>query len=241
MDVLVWKESITQARDMMEILSEPSSTGQTKETNEIFEGLRRITLNVIGLVGFGTQRHWTEAATTVPPPSFKTTFMSAITTITNNFIQAIFIPSKYLMLPFMPKAVKQIGISATEFPLHLRKSIAAERASSTKSNTLIGSMVNLADNDKGRASRSSSLSTYLTEEEIIGNLFAFTVAGYETTSTTLSYAVLMLAIYPKWQDWIVHDLDKVASLHPDEDYATTFPLLTRCLALMVSLFYTLPH
>jgi cytochrome P450 len=94
-------------------------------------------------------------------------------------------------------------------------------------------LVRLADNDKRRASHSSKVSTYLTEEEIMGNLFAFTIAGYETTSTTLAYAVMMLAIDPEWQDWIVHEIDKVTSLHPEADYASIFPLLTRCLALMV--------
>jgi cytochrome P450 len=235
---LVWKESLGQARDMMETLSEPSSTGQSKESNEILEGLKRITMNVIGFVGYGTQRHWAEAATTAPPPAFKTTFMSSIATIADNFVQAVFIPANYLMLPFMPKAVKHIGISKTEFPLHLRKSIAAEQALSTKSNNLIGSLVRLAEKDKGRASGSSKASTYLTEEEIMGNLFAFTIAGYETTSTTLAYAVLMLAIDPKWQDWIVHEIDKVTGLHPEADYASIFPLLTRCSALMVRFVYT---
>jgi cytochrome P450 len=80
---------------------------------------------------------------------------------------------------------------------------------------------------------------YLTEEEIAGNLFIFTAAGFDTTSNTMSYAICLLAAFPEWQAWIQAEIDVVrGDLRNDhvamQNYAMSFPKLTRCLAVMVS-------
>jgi hypothetical protein len=76
---------------------------------------------------------------------------------------------------------------------------------------------------------------YLSEEEISGNLYLFTVAGMDTTANSLAYALTVVAIYPEWQQWIFEELDVVLKEGNilDYDYAVIFPKLTRCLALMV--------
>ena len=122
-------------------------------------------------------------------------------------------------------------------------------------------LVRLSDEAKAKATNQSSTSLrekrlevdsasfgrlYLTEDEIAGNLFIFTAAGFDTTSNTLGYAITLLAVYPEWQNWIQAEIDAVlrspqggqskdASL---PDYSTAFPKLVRCLAVMVR--YDLP-
>jgi hypothetical protein len=95
--------------------------------------------------------------------------------------------------------------------------------------------------EKKSVVRDSSGSSYLTEEEIAGNLFVFTAAGFDTTANTMSYAVTLLAVYPEWQTWIQNEIDNVLGGPPagqeDEilpDYEITFPKLMRCMAVMVS-------
>lgn len=82
---------------------------------------------------------------------------------------------------------------------------------------------------------------YLTEDEIAGNLFILTAAGFDTTSNTMSYALVLLAAYPQWQAWIQAEIDAVLRDHDghlaEEEYAKIFPRLTRCLAIMVSPIY----
>ncbi|KAJ4411239.1 hypothetical protein N0V91_001615, partial [Didymella pomorum] len=107
-----------------------------------------------------------------------------------------------------------------------------------------GGKASFSSNDKGTAGNSTSaIKSYLTEDEIAGNLFIFTAAGFETTSNTLSYAVTLLAAYPKWQSWIQEEIDLVLGTsgldqgeqRPLQDYATVSPKLMRCKALMRSL------
>ena len=54
----------------------------------------------------------------------------------------------------------------------------------------------------------------------------------------MSYALVLLAAYPQWQAWIQAEIDAVRrdydGLLAEEQYAKTFPRLTRCLAIMVS-------
>ncbi|KAL0782484.1 hypothetical protein CaCOL14_000390 [Colletotrichum acutatum] len=142
-----------------------------------------------------------------------------------------------------------------------------------KTDTIMSMLVRLSDQEKSRAVASdegppSKASTsinnsninpksYLTEEEIAGNLFIFTAAGFDTTANTLAYAVTLLAAYPEWQAWIQAELDAVLgpptpspSSSPEQedrelpDYSVVFPKLTRCLAVMfetLRLFPPLTH
>ncbi|KAJ3943626.1 uncharacterized protein N0V96_006555 [Colletotrichum fioriniae] len=132
-----------------------------------------------------------------------------------------------------------------------------------KTDTIMSMLVRLSDQEKSRAVASdkepsskastsvnnsiSNPKSYLTEEEIAGNLFIFTAAGFDTTANTLAYAVTLLAAYPEWQAWIQAELDVVLgppapspSSSPEQedreltDYSIVFPKLTRCLAVMSS-------
>jgi hypothetical protein len=83
--------------------------------------------------------------------------------------------------------------------------------------TIVSTLIRLSDQEKeqtegqtailskekrpitGGSSRSNS---YLTENEIAGNLFIFTATGFDTTTNTMSYAITLLAAYLEWQTWI---------------------------------------
>ncbi|KAK6600129.1 cytochrome p450 [Botrytis cinerea] len=135
-----------------------------------------------------------------------------------------------ITINYMPAAVQKMGISKAEFPLHLNQSIAEERRSPSSRNSLLNSLVKIADQSTG--SLRSKTSTYLSNEDVTGNLFAMTVGGFDTTANTLSYALMCLALYPELQSWVIAEIDEVEKLHPDSEYSTTFPLLTRSLAMM---------
>jgi len=49
----------------------------------------------------------------------------------------------------------------------------------------------------------------LSDEEIIGNLFIYIVAGHDTTANTLAYAVTMLAANVGLQDWLREEISSV--------------------------------
>ncbi|KAL8936561.1 MAG: hypothetical protein Q9216_004863 [Gyalolechia sp. 2 TL-2023] len=49
----------------------------------------------------------------------------------------------------------------------------------------------------------------LTEAEVLGNMFFYVMAGFDTTSTTLSFVFLLLALHPSCQTLLQQQLDQV--------------------------------
>ncbi|KAH7012545.1 cytochrome P450 [Microdochium trichocladiopsis] len=94
----------------------------------------------------------------------------------------------------------------------------------------------------------SGKSQYLSEDEIAGNLFIFTAAGFDTTANTLGFAVTLLAAHPQWQAWVQAEIDAVLYAGGGgtgkelqlPDYAEAFPRLPRCLALMFEVLRLFP-
>ena len=250
----VWDESISQTRTMLSsFTTKSSSTSSPKDTtgtvpnatNEIIEGVRTIAINVIGKTGYGTQQPWSStqepspaAETDLKSSGYKLSFTETLIAVANNHILAVFVPSFFLCLGFLPKVVQTLGAATTEFPSYARDMIAEERRNPKGDNTLVAAMVKAADADvapqKQKPGISSKVGRGLSEEEITGNLFNFTLAGFDTTAGTMAYAIMSLALEPKWQDWICEQVDEVARTCPDAGYQETFPKLTRCVALMVS-------
>jgi cytochrome P450 family 3 subfamily A len=52
------------------------------------------------------------------------------------------------------------------------------------------------------------MSKVLQADETVGNVFAFMVGGYETTSTALAYSTYVLATIPDIQDKLVEEIDQ---------------------------------
>jgi len=83
----------------------------------------------------------------------------------------------------------------------------------------------VSTNKAGKAGHAS----FLTDSELYGNLFAFNFAGFETTSGTLAFALVYLAAHPTMQDWAAQE---VRQHYCAPDYATSYPKLVRCQAVM---------
>jgi cytochrome P450 len=193
-------------------------------------------------------------------------YVDAISLCTELLVPAAFLPGILLRLPIMPQLLQTLGTALKQLPGLTRDMLDQERQRSISTSsdgrpTIMSTLVRLSDqghnqtdNKSPTALEKSTLSTgtstastsYLTEEEIAGNLFIFTAAGFDTTANTLSYAVALLAAYPEWQSWIQAEIDTVLGAPsggaenelPPPDYATAFPKLTRCLAIMVSSNYS---
>ena len=198
-------------------------------------------------------------------------YIDAIALCTELLLAAAFIPSIVLNLPVMPQTLRRLGAALDRLPRLTRDMLDQERRrdfpsagagqmiaarSDSVPDTIMRTLVRLSDEAKdqtktqsstllqGKGSDVSSTSSgksYLTEDEIAGNLFIFTAAGFDTTSNTLGYAVTLLAAYPEWQNWVQAEIDTVLGSQQGVQwnevslpgYATAFPKLVRCLAVMV--------
>ncbi|KAJ1525389.1 hypothetical protein ONE63_010204 [Megalurothrips usitatus] len=65
----------------------------------------------------------------------------------------------------------------------------------------------------------------LTEKQIVGQVFVFFLAGFETTSTTTSFTLYELAKYPDIQEKVIAEIDAVLKKHGGKvDYDTIMDL-----------------
>ncbi|NXP27014.1 THAS synthase, partial [Scytalopus superciliaris] len=69
----------------------------------------------------------------------------------------------------------------------------------------------------GRAP-SEKVQKTLTEDEIAGQAFLFLIAGYETTTSTLSFATYLLATNPECQEKVLQEVDEFSAKHMVLDY-----------------------
>lgn len=244
---LVWQESINQATGMIDSFTKNDANdhangianGHVKGvidgkrsgvTDVSISGVRQIAINVLSAAGYGKPRPWSakEEASVVGQGM---SFMDALFSIITQLVASSFIPPAILLLPILPQSIRKIGQACQEFPIRAADMITEERsAANTTGHNLMSVMVRVSDQEKKSGSGSK---LYLTEEELTGNLFQFTLAGFDTTSNTMAYAITCMAIYPEWQKWVLEEIDDVAKTG-DLDYESTFPRLKRCLALMVS-------
>jgi cytochrome P450 len=204
-------------------------------SNETIDGLRSIAIHVLGSAGYGISQPWGQQEKELPS-GHKLGYIDALTAVMNDFVLAALLPAKVLMLRIMPEYVRKVGTAMGEFPMYTREMLEKERMLSTSSaqprNNLMSTLVKASDEEKKQDTK-SKISQSLSEQEIMGNLFQFTLAGFDTTANTLAYAVTTLAAYPEWQDWIIEEIDYVFREGRDMDYEKTYPKLGRCLALMV--------
>ena len=240
---LVFGESVQQARQMLSSHMEDFK-GVTDET---MKGMKQIAINVLGVAGLGISRPWKEEKSD-RPKGYRMTYMEATKAVVENLIEAAVFPAKLLTLPIFAPSWQDIGHAKNEFPLHTRTMLENEKKLQEDSpeprNNLMAMLVRLSDSSKAneKAEEKSNLasrdSQVLSEEEILGNLFIFTSAGFDTTANTMTYALALLVTYPKWQDWLYEEIKEIVGDRAPEslEYNEAYPRLPRCMALMVSPF-----
>ena len=209
-------------------------------------GLEPVAINVLGAVGYGVYQPWT------PPGSVsagtgddtKDSFFASLRVQTQQLFVAALLPTWFLNLPIMPKGSRNIGTAKKTFPMYAQQMINGERkVQSEKSvgrnnfmSTLVGFLEESSE-EAGEQEDSPLTSNHLsmTDQEVQGNLFIISVAGYETTAHTLSFAISHLAAWPEWQEWLFQEIDHVIAESPTKQfsYAETFPKLVRCFAFLV--------
>ena len=63
----------------------------------------------------------------------------------------------------------------------------------------------------------------LTVDEVVGNVFLFLVAGYETTATALAYATYELARHPDVLEKLQSEIDQLALSNDENDQMNKHP------------------
>lgn len=203
--------------------------------------LHSIALNVLAKAAYGYSKDFKPLDIEFDPAA-DLSYADGVWVCTTKLFLAAFFPLWFLRLPFMSNVAKTVANAKEWLPnltkdmLETERKLAMENGSSTDSN-LMSMLVRLSDGEKTDITKTSQA---LKDEEISGNLFAFSAAGFDTTANTMGYALVLLAAYPEWQEWVQEELDYVWSSLSEEEkinpsYSVVYPQVTRILALMVSL------
>lgn len=262
----VWDESVTQTKGMLkEILTSSSSASSSSSdntirtppadevpalgtTNQIPEMLKKCTVNVLSGAGMGTHKSWADDTDEEVSPGYKQTYIECVKTVLRGVAGLILLPPWFMRFypGFLPgyATLKAFYHAQLEFPKHTQAMLDAERE------RLKGSPEDVKHNILSQlitASSKEKKDSALSDAEMRGNLFVFTTAGFETTANTLTYAFVMLARYPEWQEWLCEEIDELLPLDSaDEedqeipDYTTTFPKAQRTMAFLLETLRLFP-
>lgn len=232
----VFNESIHQTSGL---LDEVIGTEEAAETNRMFDMMKKITINVLSGAGMGNSVEWKDEEK--PNGGFKMTYIESIKHVINAVAGPIIIPHWILSnYPrFLPgyEFMKTLSFAMAEFPIHTRNILEQERQRAmtahgeTRSN-IMSQLLHASEQGGGERKGGKALS----EEEMLGNLFIFTAAGFDTTANTLAYALVLLSRYPLWQEWLFEEIDEIMPADvsaADLDYPAIYPRAIRVQAVML--------
>ena len=240
----VFNESVYQTQGLLdEVIGDRDAT----ESNLIFDMMRKITMNVLSGAGMGTRVEWNDDANAKPTPGYKMTYNEAIKHVISAVVGPIILPQWLLSNypSFLPgyKTLSQLSVAMKEFPIHTRNLLNQERnrtvaAHGEAKSNILSQLLQASEQEDGDKKNSQGL----TEEEMVGNLFIFTAAGFDTTANTLAYTLALLSRYPKWQEWVFEEIDSIMPQGPlaELDYATIFPKVVRIQALLLEILRLFP-
>ncbi|PYH78661.1 putative cytochrome P450 monooxygenase [Aspergillus uvarum CBS 121591] len=230
---IAWSESREQARSMLNYLFDhPGGDSLT--------GLRSLAINVIGQAGYTKTTPWSPTPLRDRPGQeehARTAYFKALALATDLFFVAAFIPPKILKLSFMPAQLRLLGQRLEKVPQYIAEISQEERQTardeSVGRSNFLRFLLQNSDTD-------TTSGFGFTPDELSGNLYVFTVAGYETTANTMGFAVTLLAAYPEWQEWIREELRELPADSSPWSYNDVFPNCQRTLAIMLEVLRLFP-
>jgi cytochrome P450 len=236
---VVWEESRRQAKAMLRYYTD---TAQNGTVNSLLDDTRTIALNILSHVGFGVANDWVAEGAASPTgvakleKGYHMSFRDALHRSLGNMIAVTIFGRKliqskmaaYLGYQDLGCAFEDTGRYIASFLDRERDRLAISSANEARPN-LTSALLRASEEAKKEEGGKTRMS--MTDTEIVGNLFIFSVAGHDTTANTLMYAICLLAIFPKWQDWVREELGS-EKLDMD-NYKDVYPNLLRVQAVMV--------
>lgn len=239
---LVWAESLRQAAALCDWWER-----NREGFNTSCEDTMTVALNVLATAALGqswtfqpatsqqSQRRGTSEIQSADYRDALAMLLSSmnILSLTPDWLYALDL--KYATRLPLPRTWRDHLVAAKRMRVLMRQMVEERRREfregKIKDNIFLNSMIVASE------ASSSEKSGGLSDGELFGNMFTYSVAGHETTAHTLNYSLHLLAAYPEWQDWIQAEVDEVYQQIPTDpaeiSYAESYHRLERCIALMV--------
>ncbi|EJD03263.1 cytochrome P450 [Fomitiporia mediterranea MF3/22] len=173
---------------------------------DMSKATHKLALFLIAIVGFNIPMSWNE-----PPrdDSGRLTAQSMILDVAKYIMERGLIPKWAYSLGI--EKLKRIDEAYNQFEEFMRERISERETELKKLRAIEGGEANATENLKdvfGRLvnARLSEGKQSLSDRELIGNCFAFTFAGHETSANSLAVTLALLALYPEEQDWVYRSI-----------------------------------
>ena len=229
----VWAETLRQAESMSYVWIEQGAKG----TKDVVPDTATLALHVLTKVGFGESYPFHGGVRNLPT-DHKLTYADALSICLRNIITFSILSKSALSKRWMPRGLQRVGLAAKEFQLYMEELLAREKARQGKDQNLMSALVNAAEDPQDEnVEMNRGQMLRLSDDEIYGNIFAFNLAGHETTANTVAAAIVLLTAYPRYQKWLHEEITSVIAdtnenIRDAHIYETHFPRLQRCLAVM---------
>lgn len=224
----VWNETTIRAKNLNFEGESERSLGRIRSTFDV------LAMQVLANVGFGQ-----EMPLTTVPPGHRQSLMESLGFILQHILLTAVFNSLKAPDYLLPDTLRKLKISVAELRLYMEESVlrhmqaSKEQSENSQKTSLLGAMVKANESEKQQLHKSTGRPSYLTESELYGNLFVFNLAGYETTASSLTFALSYLAAYPETQDWVFEELEEYYNHRSDDaSYDLVYSKLVRCLAIM---------
>ena len=231
----VWDETLRQAQQMANEWISAGANG----TREVAKDTATVALHVLTAVGFGTLYPFHGGLGEVDDKhGHQMSYREALQICLRNIITFSIFSKATLSQSWMPKSLRTVGQATKEFQQYMNELLATEKARDGEEKNLMSALVHaqqIADDDEDgdEPEAKKAVGLKLRDDEIFGNIFAFNLAGHETTANTVAAAIVLLAAHPQYQRWLAEKIDYVKPKM--KSYESCFPKLQRTLAVMVCL------
>ncbi|KAK3324444.1 putative cytochrome P450 oxidoreductase [Cercophora scortea] len=244
---LVWQETARQTRLLM------GNWAAKKHTKGLVEDVGAVTLGVISRAGFGKRVESVHEQSQDVPDGYEISFLTGLEIIARHILAILVFPNWFLDLTPWSHA----SSAKRQLEKYLRAMIRRENGSrplETVEEGELGSQANLLDaiveaarEDAKRQAKGDAKDRKkgFTEDEVMGNLFIYLLAGYETTANSIYYGLLALAAWPEVQTKVIEEIDRVYEEAAAEGrsaltYRDDFPKLEYTFGFMYEVFRLYP-
>ncbi|KZW02920.1 cytochrome P450 [Exidia glandulosa HHB12029] len=231
-NALVWDKTLRVLSEMFADFDSRSGDGTVVDATETMASL---TFLIICSAGFGQSLAWSDMSEDLlpPPPGFALSFKrSLLGAVHGIFIRAA-CPNWLHNLPSwaVPTVAKKTRLAFDELQKHLHAMISDARAASLQDSS------SSADLFRRMLDANSGIDESLSDGEVLSNIFAFLLAGHETSAHTLAFALALLALHPEAQATLREEVLGVwptgkPSGMSDASYKDDFPRFTYTLAVL---------
>ncbi|KAL5634078.1 hypothetical protein ACGC1H_006046 [Rhizoctonia solani] len=216
---LVWEV----AKKFTEQMIHSWGTRQSITVHDVSEDLALpLSICVIAEAGLGQDVSW---GNDIVPEGHKLTFKDALTVVSRTMFLPLILPNWAWSLKQSWKDAKQ---AHAELRLYLHRMIKSRRELKEQK---IQDVINQKHDLFNQLVFARDADDMLTEDELIGNVFIFLLAGHETTAHTLAIILGLLALYPDVQDKLSRQLRELQNEHRELTY-THFHQLRYAMAVV---------